>query len=170
MAERHHTHIDTERPYKSHGLTETEAAALLTANGPNAITPPPKKSPWLLFLSHFVNPFNVLLLVSGGLSFILYAVDQEEMVNLLLGAVLLFVATMNSSIEFYQEYKSAEILGSFLSMVPPMCIAIRDGKLTEMHAGNLVVGDILALKSGDKIPADVRIIHATDFKVRARVM
>lgn len=85
--------------------------------------------------------------------------------NLLLGAVLLVVATMNSSIEFYQEFKSAEILNSFLSLVPPMCIVLRDGRATEINAKEVVVGDILSLKSGDKIPADVRIIQANDFKV-----
>ena len=68
-----------------------EAEAALAKNGPNCITPPPKKSLVLLFFSHFGNLFNVLLLISGGLSFILYAIDKSQMVNLLLGAVLLFV-------------------------------------------------------------------------------
>lgn len=166
VAEKFNTSIDTERIAKSRGLSAEEAKARLEANGPNAITPPPKKSLWLLFLSHFGNLFNVLLLVSGGLSFILYAIDRSQMINLVLGAVLLFVATMNSSIEFYQEYKSAEILNSFMSLVPPMTIAVRDGHPVEVAASDLVVGDILALKSGDKIPADVRIIQAVDFKVK----
>ena len=87
------------------------------------------------------------------------------MVNLLLGAVLLFVATMNSSIEFYQEYKSAEILNSFMSLVPPLCTVLRDGNPSEINAKDVVIGDILSLKSGDKIPADIRIIQANDFKV-----
>ena len=142
-----------------------EAEAALAKNGPNCITPPPKKSLVLLFFSHFGNLFNVLLLISGGLSFILYAIDKSQMVNLLLGAVLLFVATMNSSIEFYQEYKSAEILNSFMSLVPPMCTVIRDGNPSEINAKDVVIGDILSLKSGDKIPADIRIIQANDFKV-----
>lgn len=146
-------------------MSTSEAEASLAQNGPNCITPPPKKSLVLLFISHFGNLFNVLLLISGGLSFILYAIDRSQMVNLLLGAVLLFVATMNSSIEFYQEYKSAEILNSFMSLVPPMCTVVRNGNPIEINAKNVVVGDILSLKSGDKIPADIRIIQANDFKV-----
>ncbi len=166
MATKFNTIIDLQRIQKSFGLSEAEAKTRLETNGKNAITPPPKKSLWLLFLSHFGNLFNVLLLVSGGLSFILYAIDQSQMINLILGAVLLFVATMNSSIEFYQEYKSAEILNSFMSLVPPMSIAIRHGHPVEVPACDLVTGDILALKSGDKVPADMRIIHAVDFKVK----
>lgn len=150
---------------RSSGLTTEEAEKLLIEKGPNCITPPPKKSLVLLFFSHFGNLFNVLLLISGGLSFILYAIDQSQMVNLLLGAVLLFVATMNSSIEFYQEFKSAEILNSFLSLVPLMCTVIRNGHPIEINAKDVVIGDILSIKSGDKIPADVRIIQANDFKV-----
>lgn len=165
VASKYNTRLETERIQKSLGLSELEAKHRLEANGKNAITPPPKKSPWLLFLSHFGNLFNVLLIVSGALSFILYAIDRSQMINLILGAVLMFVATMNSSIEFYQEYKSAEILSSFMSLVPPICMAIRDGHPIEVPASDLVVGDILALKSGDKIPADVRIIHAVEFKV-----
>lgn len=165
VAEKFNTRIDLNRLQRSSGLTAEEAGKLLLENGPNCITPPPKKSLVLLFFSHFGNLFNVLLLISGGLSFILYAIDRSQMVNLLLGAVLLFVATMNSSIEFYQEYKSAEILNSFMSLVPPMCTVLRDGHPIEINAKDVVVGDILSLKSGDKIPADVRIIQANDFKV-----
>lgn len=155
-----------DRIQKSSGLSEIQAAELLTTKGPNSITPPPKKSLIFLFFSHFGNLFSVLLLISGGLSFILYAIDRSQTVNLLLGGVLIFVATMNSSIEFYQEFKSAEILNSFLSLVPPMCTIIRNGKSIEANAKDVVVGDILSLKSGDKIPADIRIIQATDFKVK----
>lgn len=146
-------------------MTSSEAESLLATKGYNCITPPPKKSMILLFISHFGNLFNVLLLISGALSFILYAIDRSQMVNLLLGAVLLFVATMNSSIEFYQEYKSVEILNSFMSLVPPMCTVLRNGHPCEINAKEVVIGDILSLKSGDKIPADVRIIQAIDFKV-----
>lgn len=165
VAEEFKTKIDLNRLQRSSGLSNEEAQKLLTENGPNCITPPPKKSLIILFFSHFGNLFNVLLLISGGLSFILYAIDRSQTVNLLLGAVLFFVATMNSSIEFYQEYKSAEILNSFMSLVPPMCTVLRNGNPTEINAKDAVVGDILSLKSGDKIPADVRIIQANDFKV-----
>ncbi len=165
MAQKFSTKIDLERIQKSAGLSEAEAKSRLETNGKNSITPPPKKSLWLLFLGHFANLFNVLLIVSGALSFILYAIDSSQMINLILGAVLLLVATMNSSIEFYQEYKSAEILNSFMSLVPPMSIAVRNGHPVEVPACDLVTGDILALKSGDKIPADVRIIQSIDFKV-----
>ena len=62
-------------------MTDQQAAALLAQNGPNAISPPKKKSLWLQFLSHLLGLFNLLLIVSGALSFILFAIDPASMVN-----------------------------------------------------------------------------------------
>lgn len=54
---------------------------MLAHNGPNAISPPKKKSPWLQFLGRLLGLFNLLLIVSGTLSFILFAIDTSSMVN-----------------------------------------------------------------------------------------
>jgi sodium/potassium-transporting ATPase subunit alpha len=54
---------------------------MLRVKGLNAISPPKKKSPWLLFLKHLAGLFNLLLIISGVLSFILFAIDPSSMVN-----------------------------------------------------------------------------------------
>ena len=75
------------------------------------------------FLHHLAGLFNLLLLFSGLLSFVLQAIDRSSLLNLYLGIVLVVVAVMNAAIEFYQEYKSAAILDSFKvqKVLQPTC-------------------------------------------------
>ncbi|CAG8505097.1 15190_t:CDS:2 [Racocetra fulgida] len=82
-----------------------------------------------------------------------------------LGAVLIGVAFLNAFIEFYQLQKSAAILESFLSLIPQKCHVIREGKLLQVEASTLVQGDIVLVRMGDKVPADLFIFAATDMKV-----
>lgn len=72
---------------------------------------------------------------------------------------------MNAFIEFYQEQKSQALLDSFLDMVPAKCMVIRDGKVEQIDAVNLVVGDVVLVRMGDKVPADLLIFSASDLKV-----
>lgn len=72
---------------------------------------------------------------------------------------------MNAFIEFYQEQKSQALLDSFLDMVPAKCMVVRDGKVQQIAAATLVVGDVVLIRMGDKVPADLLIFSASDLKV-----
>ena len=65
------------------GLTSEVADERLQLEGQNALTPPKKKPLWMLYLLHFTQLFNVLLIISGILSFILYAIDSSTNTNVL---------------------------------------------------------------------------------------
>lgn len=82
-----------------------------------------------------------------------------------IGAVLIGVAMINAMIEFVQEMKSESIMQGFLNLVPRNCTVIREKSLTNRPAADLVRGDLVNIRMGDKIPADIRIIWASDFKV-----
>jgi sodium/potassium-transporting ATPase subunit alpha len=82
-----------------------------------------------------------------------------------LGAILIIVANINAFIEFYQLQKSQKILESFLNMIPAKCMAVRDGKLSQLEASVLVPGDIVYVRMGDKTPADILVFAASDCKV-----
>ena len=69
---------------------------------------------------------------------------------------------------YYQEAKSSKIMESFKSMVPQHAWVIREGHKLEVMAEELVVGDIVDVKFGDRVPADIRIISAHGFKVGQR--
>jgi sodium/potassium-transporting ATPase subunit alpha len=75
------------------------------------------------------------------------------------------VGLLNAFFQFYQLQKSENILESFLKLIPQRCNCIRDGKLCQILASDLVLGDVVILKMGDKIPADTFRFAAIDMKV-----
>jgi sodium/potassium-transporting ATPase subunit alpha len=77
---------------------------------------------------------------------------------------------LNGTIEFLQLQKSAKLLEGFMDMVPRNCRVIRQGNMNESQAAELVPGDIVFVKMGDKVPADLRIFHSTDMKVMDSVI
>jgi sodium/potassium-transporting ATPase subunit alpha len=166
LEDRYRNGVDLESPWKSKGLQDQRAEELLKKNGPNMLTPPKKTHPLLVFLSEFKHPLTALLLLCGFLPLILYAVDSNhDVLNLYLGAVLICVTILNALIDFVQIQKSAAILESFSSLVPQNSICFRSGRQQKIPSQGLVVGDVIYAKEGDKVPADVRLVHVKNFKV-----
>ncbi|KAJ3062449.1 hypothetical protein HDU98_001691, partial [Podochytrium sp. JEL0797] len=166
VAAKYNVSISEEKPGDSQGLSPAEAAKRLLEYGPNCLTPP-KKRHWLLrFLDILFSLFNFMLILSGIACYILLGIDYSaNYQNTYLGAILLGVAVMNAIIEFYQEQKSAAILESFLNLIPSQCYVIRAGQTQQISAKELVLGDVVVVRSGDKIPADLLIIGSTELKV-----
>ncbi|KAG0377383.1 hypothetical protein BGX24_006216 [Mortierella sp. AD032] len=166
IASRHGTGIDHLKPDSSFGLSSEVAAQRLIENGPNILAPPKQISPFMKFFHCLTSLFNLLLILAGILNYILLAIDpKNNKVNTYLGAILIIVAFLNALIEFYQAQKSAAVLQSFLNLMPQKCNVVRDGKIVSIQASDLVLGDIVFSRMGDKIPADVMIFACTDMKV-----
>ncbi|KAG0320836.1 hypothetical protein BGZ97_012725 [Linnemannia gamsii] len=166
IAARHGTGVDLSKPGSSFGLSSEVAANRLIENGPNILTPKKQISPFMRFFQCLTSLFNLLLILAGILNYILLAIDPaENRVNTYLGAILIIVAFLNALIEFYQAHKSAAVLQSFLNLMPQKCNVVRDGKVIAIPAADLVLGDIVFSRMGDKIPADVMIFACTDMKV-----
>ncbi|KAI0781478.1 aminophospholipid-transporting P-type ATPase [Trametes elegans] len=160
------TVFDPKDPGLSTGLSADEAKARLTRDGPNVLTPPKKKSALRKYWDCLMTMFNILLIIAGILEYILLGVDfKDNFPNTYLGGILIGVAFLNALIEFYQLQKSEAILASFLAMIPPSCRVVRDGALTTVPAADLVKGDIVLVRSGDKTPADLIVFAATDLKI-----
>ncbi|KAG2020923.1 calcium-transporting ATPase [Coprinopsis cinerea AmutBmut pab1-1] len=160
------TSFDSKDPARSSGLTDEDAQVRLQRDGANVLTPPKKRSALRKFLDRLFTMFNILLLVAGILLYILLGVQfKDNFQNTYLGAILLFVAFLNAGIDFYQIQKSEAILASFLAMIPPTCRVVRGGVLTPLPAAQLVKGDIVLLRTGDKTPADMILFSANDLKV-----
>ncbi|KAJ3237801.1 hypothetical protein HDU81_008904 [Chytriomyces hyalinus] len=166
VAAKYAVSVNEEKASESRGLTAAEAAKRLAENGPNALTPPSKRHWFLRFLDILLGLFNLMLLVSGVAAYILLAIDPvANFQNSYLGGILIAVGFMNAFIEFYQQQKSAAILESFLNLIPSQCYVIRDGATIQINAKELVLGDVVVVRSGDKIPADLFIIGTTELKV-----
>ena len=79
--------------------------------------------------------------------------------------VLTAVVVVTGVFSYYQESKSAAIMESFKNLVPQYALVIRNGEKIEIKAEELTLGDVVEVKFGDRVPADLRVIEARNFKV-----
>ncbi|EJD00183.1 aminophospholipid-transporting P-type ATPase [Fomitiporia mediterranea MF3/22] len=160
------TSLDAKEPAKSFGLTEDEAGKRLLRDGKNVLTPQKRKSALRKYLECLFTMFNILLIISGILVYVLLGIDfKDNIQNTYLGGILIGVAFLNAFIWFYQLQKSAAILDSFLAMIPPTCRVMREGSLRTIPASELVKGDIVLIRLGDKTPADLYLFSSTELLV-----
>lgn len=152
------------------GLTEERARQILERDGPNALTPPKTTPEWVKFCKNLFGGFALLLWMGAVLCFVAYGIteatyDDAPKDNLWLGVALAVVVFLTGVFSYFQEAKSSRIMESFKNMVPQQAVAIRNGEKRTIKAEDLVVGDIIEVKFGDRVPADVRILKANGFKV-----
>ena len=132
------------------GLSSTEAKKRIEQNGPNALEEK-KQSAWLKFLSYFWGPIPWMIEVAAALSAII-----GHWVDLIIISVLL---AFNAVVGFWQEHQAANAVDALKKQLALKARVKRDGQWTEIDAANLVPGDIVRLRLGDIVPADVRLIE-----------
>ncbi|XP_030605277.1 sodium/potassium-transporting ATPase subunit alpha-3b isoform X1 [Archocentrus centrarchus] len=152
------------------GLTNAKAAEFLLRDGPNALTPPPTTPEWVKFCRQLFGGFSILLWTGAILCFLAYAIqaateDDPAGDNLYLGIVLTAVVVITGCFSYFQEAKSSKIMESFKNMVPQQALVIREGEKVQINAEEVVAGDLIEVKGGDRIPADIRVISAHGCKV-----
>ncbi|XP_026564819.1 potassium-transporting ATPase alpha chain 2 [Pseudonaja textilis] len=152
------------------GLTSARAAEILARDGPNALTPPKSTPEIIKFLKQMIGGFSILLWVGAILCWIAFGIQYSQKVassfdNLYLGVVLALVVILTGMFAYYQEAKSTNIMASFGKMIPQQALVFRDAEKREIPADQLVVGDIVEIKGGDRIPADIRLIQSQGCKV-----
>ncbi|AHY48375.1 HAD ATPase, P-type, family IC (plasmid) [Rubrobacter radiotolerans] len=137
---------------QTQGLTAAEAAARLRRDGANVLpvaAPPPA---WRLLLGQMVHFFAVLLWVAGGLAFV---AGMPE-----LGVAIFVVVVINGVFAFFQEHRAERAAERLRDLLPRRATVVRDGAPVEVDASELVVGDVVALGSGDRVSADLRVLEA----------
>uniref|UniRef100_H3CRE5 Sodium/potassium-transporting ATPase subunit alpha n=1 Tax=Tetraodon nigroviridis TaxID=99883 RepID=H3CRE5_TETNG len=152
------------------GLTNARAAEFLLRDGPNALTPPPTTPEWVKFCRQLFGGFSILLWIGAILCFLAYAIqaateDDPAGDNLYLGIVLTAVVIITGCFSYFQEAKSSKIMESFKNMVPQQALVIREGEKVQINAEEVVAGDLIEVKGGDRIPADIRVVSAHGCKV-----
>ena len=151
----------------STGLTSEEAGQRLIKYGPNKL-PEKKKTPlFLVFLGQFNDPMIFILLAAALLSVAIsiYGVVQRgDSFDFADPVIIMGVCVLNAIIGTVQENKAEKSLEALKKMSSPTCVVRRDGKLLELKAEELVVGDVVILEEGRTIPADLRLISAINLK------
>jgi Ca2+-transporting ATPase len=134
------------------GLSATEAAQRLAANGPNVLTEATRIGPLRIFLGQFNSVIIWILIAAGVVSGVL-----GEVVDAL---AILAVVVLNAVIGFYQEFSAEKSIAALKSMTAPHATVHRDGQPVSVPASDIVAGDILTLAAGDVIPADARLLES----------
>ncbi|WP_144723396.1 cation-transporting P-type ATPase [Cellulosimicrobium sp. TH-20] len=139
------------------GLSSADAATRLTEVGPNRLPPPQRDPLWKRILVHFDDILIYILLVSAVLKAIL-----GDWVDF---TVILAVAVINAAIGFIQEGRAESALEGIRNMLSVNAEVRRDGAWARVDADDVVPGDVVRVRSGDRVPADVRLIQATNLRV-----
>lgn len=134
------------------GLTSTEAASRLKMYGPNKLAEGEKVSPLLMFLQQFANPLLIILLIG--------AVISGYTGHLVDAIAIAVIVVINATISFIQEFKAEQSLAALSEMAAPLANVRRDNDWTEIPAADIVPGDLLRIKAGDILAADVRLVEA----------
>ncbi len=136
------------------GLTAAAAAARLATDGLNRLPPPARVPAWRRFGAELVHFFAVLFWVAGGLAF-LAGLPQ-------LGVAIFVVIVLNAAFAFAQEQRAEHAAERLRDLLPRMVTVVRDGHEQVVPADDLVVGDAVVLREGDRICADLHVddVHA----------
>ncbi|CAG0883662.1 unnamed protein product [Cyprideis torosa] len=139
------------------GLTWHEARERQKVHGLNEFQITEDDPIWKKYIEQFKNPLILLLLSSAVVSIFMQQFDDAISITV----ALIIVVTVG----FVQEYRSEKALQELNKLVPPSCECLREGKIQHLLARFLVPGDVVHLKVGDRIPADLRLYDAVDMTV-----
>ena len=139
------------------GLTPEEAAKRLEQYGPNHLPEQARESLLRKFLKQFHNVLIYVLLAAALVTFFTgHPIDT---------AVILAVVLINAGIGFFQESRAEAAMDGIRNILALSAHVMRGGKRSEVPAADLTPGDIVRLKPGDKVPADLRLIGAENLKI-----
>ena len=139
------------------GLSAEEAGQRLKRHGLNLLPQAKRPSPWLRFFKQFNNVLIYVLLAAA-----IGAIATGDQVD---AAVIFGVVLINALIGFIQEGKAESALNAIRNMLSLTATVLRDGKRIAIPAETLVPGDIVYLQSGDKVPADLRLLETKNLRV-----
>ena len=139
------------------GLDAAEAASRLALHGPNELASR-DRSGWLTLVAGVVRePMFMLLIGASAVYFLLGDLEEAIVLGASIGVVVL--------ITLYQERKSERALEALRDLSSPRALVVRDGMQVRIAGREVVPGDIVLLREGDRVPADARVLEASDLTV-----
>ncbi|MBN2909993.1 cation-translocating P-type ATPase [Polycladomyces sp. WAk] len=147
---------------QSQGLDPSRVQELKRQYGENRLQTRQKKSWWVSFLEQFKEFTTLLLVGTTALSFL----TGDVFHGLAMGAVLL----ANAAVGAMQERKAEKVVEALNEYQPPVTCVIRNGQTVETSGTDLVPGDVVCLKAGDRVPADLRLLLSWNLEVNESVL
>jgi len=146
----------------NNGLSAEEANYRIERFGKNSIESSRRTARLKIFLNQLKSPLILVLIVAGIITLIISHYRD---------AIFIFIAVIvNSTLGFYQENKAERALAEIKTYLKQRARVIRNGKEREIDAEEIVIGDIIRLAQGDRVPADARVIFVNDFQVDEAVL
>ncbi|AXA54323.1 HAD-IC family P-type ATPase [Pseudomonas thivervalensis] len=144
------------------GLDVAQVQARLARSGFNRLPESSRRPAWRRFLLQFHNILIYVLLGSAVITAILQHLWDT--------AVILAVVVVNAVIGYIQEGKAEKAMDAIREMLVPRAMVIRSGERLGIAGDELVPGDIVLLEAGDKVPADLRLLHANRLQVQEAIL
>lgn len=145
------------------GLTSNEVTESLKRWGQNVIDDPDKVNAVKIVLRQLKNNFMIYLLL-------LAAITSFFIGEKITGYTVIGVIVMVIGVGFFQEYRAEKAIAALCDLITQVSTVIRDGKEQQIATAQIVPGDILVLRTGEKVPADSVILHASNFEVNEAVL
>ena len=136
----------------NNGLTSVDVSSYQKIYGPNKLEEEEKEHIVLRYIDQFKDPLILLLLGSAALSVLVG--QYEDAISIAVAVIIV------GTVAFVQELKSEETLAALNTLVPNRCNVVRNGQTINTSAEELVPGDVIKLHTGDRVPADARIIKS----------
>ena len=141
---------------KVHGLSNERAAQLSAVYGPNSLGDGEKISIVSIIMRQVFNAMILVLIISLTISFAIK--------DWITGGVITFIVALNVFIGTQQEYQAEKTMGSLKNLSSPSAVVIRNGTEQTIPSQEVVPGDLILVKVGDTIPADLRLIETHNFE------
>ena len=154
----------TQLASSDQGLSEREAAERLLRDGPNFMTEHPRVPLALQFMKHLGNWFALLLWLGALLSYVGSLFQLGEGMELI-AVALIAVILVNAGFTLFQEWRVERAMGAFKGMMAQQARVVRDGREQELDVTQIVSGDLLVLREGDRVGADARLLQVNQLKV-----
>ncbi|MEE9203781.1 MAG: HAD-IC family P-type ATPase, partial [Nitrospirales bacterium] len=139
------------------GLSKAEAARRLEQYGPNTLKTVGKVPWYVVFGRQFLSGLIVILVVAAAIAMAIGEVTDA--------ITILAIVVLNGVLGFVQEWKAERAIEALQRMLSPHCTVVRDSFEQDIDAAALVPGDVVLLKIGDRVPADLRLIEVLNLRV-----
>ena len=148
----HQQNVDLRR-----GLAEHDVRERLNVYGLNELPEKEQVTCWQIFLRQFKDVLIGILFIAAGISFFVGETTDSLAILAIIG--------LNAVLGFVQEWKAEQALAALRNMLSPQCEVVRDDREQAIPAEELVPGDIVVIETGDRVPADLRLLESVELKI-----
>ena len=151
------------------GLDENIAKENLIKYGKNKMTQK-RTNPVLKVIGYFFTGFCPLIFIAACVCILAWQPigsingKTPDTTSLALGIMLIIVIFIQAGFTAFQDWSSSQVMKSIKNMMPTEAIVIRNGNEMKIHVEELVIGDLVLLIYGSKVPADIRLVQTNDLK------